>query len=535
VKGHGRLRGRHIGLLAAVTLVLFAGLARFSVAAPTELYPDLATLAPRDLRFATGPANHNLLRFSNTVYDRGPGRLELWGSIDPSTHRGPAMQRVYRSDGTYADYPTGAEFYYHASHNHYHLDHWGEYQLWKATDWDAWVAGGRTGPVTTLFPGTKTSSCARDWELVATPSGTPASRAYGPGGCMPDASGRLFEGLSVGWGDTYSSSFAEQWIDLGVPASPGQPFLPDGEYVLRSITDPGNFLYESAGRADPSNKSAQDNEGVVRFEVAAGAIQDSNPPSGTVAVRGLLSRTAYPTVTVQAIGRDDVSQVDQVRLSNDGATWSPARTYTGDPTAPMSISWDLRDYGGSAVEGPHTIYVEFHDASGKWSTSPATYTVDLDAQPPPGAATPGAGAGAGVPGSPGPGPPAPGPRAVAGAAIAIGTAALTAARDGSFAVGVRARCWTVGGCRITADATVPRTSAAGRPPGRVSVGTASLRLGAGRSTAVRIRLRPWSRRSLARLGRMRVEVVVTVTAVGRRPASLHRTVIVRAPRPRGAL
>nr|MDQ6915971.1 hypothetical protein [Actinomycetota bacterium] len=386
---------RSLGLAALAALAVLGALAP-PAAAATERYPDLATLPPRDLRFAgmvdvnqdgNGTANHNVLRFSNTVYNRGPGPLELWGTIDSSTKRGDATQRVYNSDGTTTDYPTGSQFYYHPSHNHYHFDNWGEYQLWKASDWDAWVAGGRVGPPKTLFPGTKTSSCAVDEELVQSSPGTPAPGVYGIGGCMPDpVTGVLFEGISVGWGDTYDYYRGDQWIDLGVAVN-GQPFLPDGDYVLRSITDPKNLIYESPGRSDVGRESQQDNEGVTRFRVTGGQLVDLNPPSGTVTVDWVDRQTGSPKVTVQAFGRDDMNPIDKVRLSNDGTTWTGDMTYAGhpstapsDPSYPMSIPWDLRDYGGSGAAGTHTVYVKFHDQGGQWS-DPVSNTIDLAPRP----------------------------------------------------------------------------------------------------------------------------------------------------------
>ena len=52
---------------------------------------------------------------------------------------------------------------------------------------------------------------------------------------------------------------------------------------------------------------------------------------------------------VKVIGRDDVSGVDQVRLSNDGEHWSEPKPYTSTGSTPTSYSWDLTDsdYGGS--------------------------------------------------------------------------------------------------------------------------------------------------------------------------------------------
>jgi hypothetical protein len=61
------------GALAVAVLVLASSPA--SAGAATLLYPNLKTLAPRDLRFdradvdaAGGGVMHNVLRFSNTVW-----------------------------------------------------------------------------------------------------------------------------------------------------------------------------------------------------------------------------------------------------------------------------------------------------------------------------------------------------------------------------------------------------------------------------------------------------------------------------------
>jgi hypothetical protein len=43
--------------------------------------------------------------------------------------------------------------------------------------------------------------------------------------------------------------------------------LPNGTYVLRSIADPRNKLYESANRSDPARESPQTNEATTVFTV----------------------------------------------------------------------------------------------------------------------------------------------------------------------------------------------------------------------------------------------------------------------------
>ena len=192
---------------------------------------------------------------------------------------------------------------------------------------------------------------------------------YPSGQCLPDANGLMTQGISPGWGDTYDYFRAEQWIDLG-PAAPGNA-LPDGVYVLRSVTDPKNKVFESAGKLDELRDGIAANEAILRFGVADGQILDGAAPSGTVAINDVDTTASSRRVDVKVIGRDDVSGVDQVRLSNDGQHWSPPRQYRGSGSTPDSIAWDLNDarYGGNPGNGEKTVYVQFHDRSGKWSDS----------------------------------------------------------------------------------------------------------------------------------------------------------------------
>jgi hypothetical protein len=73
--------------------------------------------------------------------------------------------------------------------------------------------------------------------------------------------------MSVGWGDTYGWTLPEQWIDLG------SAFLADGTYVLRSVADPRNKLYESAQKSDAARESALANEAITVFTVRRNKIR----------------------------------------------------------------------------------------------------------------------------------------------------------------------------------------------------------------------------------------------------------------------
>jgi hypothetical protein len=350
-----------VGVVAAIVIsASFLALAPPAGAATTALYPNIQTLPPRALRLDRTDVSvngsgvmHNVLRFSNTAWNAGEGNFVLRAKIDPSTNSGPAYQRVYDSAGAFVDYPVGT-IYYHAVHNHYHFEGWGRYELWTKAAYDAWVASGRTQG-TPQWTSPKTTSCVLDEEPIAAIAGTPAIAKYDWTGCNLASDNTLTMGLSPGWGDTYDHYRYEQWIDLD------QAALANGQYVLRSAADNANVLYESSQRSDPSRE--HDNDATTTFTVSAGAIQDSLAPSGTVWINGVDTQTSNTTVNLKLVGRDDVSGVDAVRISNDGTTWTQ-RSYTGVDSTPMETSWTL-----PPGTGARTVYVQFHDASGKWSGS----------------------------------------------------------------------------------------------------------------------------------------------------------------------
>jgi hypothetical protein len=378
--GAGSIGGTILRSVALTLAFVLAGPAAASAA--TAQYPNFKTLTPRDLRFDTTDVSqdgsgviHNVLRFSNTVWNDGPGKLVLRGTIDPVTRSGPAYQRVYDDAGGYADYQIASNFTWHAVHSHYHFADWGNYQLWAKADYDQWLASGRSQGQAKKV-GTKTTSCVLDEEFIATLSQTPWPAVYPSSGCYPNSQNVIHEGLSVGWGDTYDYYRFEQWIDLGAGGR-----LADGQYVMRSVTDPLNKIHESPNKADSSREGQPDNEATTTFSIAGGAIVDSNLPSGTVSINHVASTTTQTAVVVQAIGRDDVSGVDQVRLSNNGTNWA-TYSYTGANSTPMKINWDLANanYGGSTANGVRTVYAQFRDRAGKWSAD-IKDTITLDTGP----------------------------------------------------------------------------------------------------------------------------------------------------------
>jgi hypothetical protein len=374
-------------------LTIVAALAAFlgtaSTAQATVLYPDLKTLAPRDLRFDRTDVTaeslgvlHNVLRFSNTVYNAGEGPVEIRATINQSLNppAGQAYQRLYESTGAYKDVELpGSTLYYHAVHKHYHFDHWGSYQLWTKAGWEAWLASGRTKGEPFLI-GQKTTACVEDEEFVASVPAAVWPAGYPPANCLPSSEGVIAEGLSPGWGDTYDYYRFEQWIDLGANGS-----LPEGTYVLRSVVDPNNIIYESLSKGTATRESQEANEATTTFKVVSGAIKASEPATGTVTIDHVDKSTTSAQVSLEVLGRDTTGEVDQFRVSNNGNVWETFENTSYDSIT-ETLPWDLTNptYGGSSTSGTHTVYVEFHDASG-WGP-PVTDTIDYEPPPPPSSA-----------------------------------------------------------------------------------------------------------------------------------------------------
>jgi phosphodiesterase/alkaline phosphatase D-like protein len=376
------LTGNLRGFATAAFVAAFFAAAPVATAA-TELYPDLKVLPPRDIRLdrtdVTGSDSgktgvRNVLRFTNTVWNAGEGDLLVRGDINGQT-TGPATQVVRDTAGDTLEFPAGS-FSWHAAHEHMHYTGWGIYQLWTAADYAAWLNDGRP-PRVVGQNGAKTTSCILDEEFQTTLPGTRFPATYGFGGCGQDANGKLLEGLSVGWGDTYDYWRHDQWIDMD------QATLADGDYVLRTVVDPGNQIRESAGGTDPAREDTVNNDAIRRFRIQGGQILDSDAPDGSVTLNDVAPSTQSPNVSLKVIGRDDVSGITQFRVSNDGATWSQPVAYTSEGSTPTQVAWNLSDpaFGGNAQAGRRTVYVQFRDGSGKWGAS-QTDTIDLQAATP---------------------------------------------------------------------------------------------------------------------------------------------------------
>jgi hypothetical protein len=261
-------------LFTSMTFALLVGSAMVALlvapraqAEPRILYPNLKTVKPFDLEFGTETIDgqtHQLLRFSNTVYNAGAGPMELRGetiTTPDGQEKTRVYQRLYDTRGKRHTAGAVGTFVYHPQHDHFHFGDFAEYQLWTRSEYNAWLRSDRTegSPKRANRLSSKVTFCIQDYEKVDLKLSSPQYPVYDL--CDPH-----LQGISVGWGDTYGYYLYDQWVDLGTAP------LADGRYVLRSVADPENRLYESRGKTDGARESRKANAAVTYFTVEGGTI-----------------------------------------------------------------------------------------------------------------------------------------------------------------------------------------------------------------------------------------------------------------------
>ena len=98
---------------------------------------------------------------------------------------------------------------------------------------------------------------------------------------------------------------------------------------------------------------------------------DKTAPSGTLVINSGAAATNSRNVTLALSATDALSGVTQMRFSNTGTSFSAAEAYA--PTK----AWTL-----TTGAGTKTVYVQFKDAVGNWSTVAITDTIVLDTTAP---------------------------------------------------------------------------------------------------------------------------------------------------------
>ncbi len=373
---------------AALLLLALGACVRLPAAAGATLLPNLVADPPDTQSIATDTSTGTprlLLRFNGYIHNKGPGAVDFRGSREaPKVSQSvteevekarekeeplpqkveeelaiPPMktfQRLFTTNAeeknierAHVDEPSSGELVYSSAdgHHHWHLQKIARYSLWNAS---------KTAEVA---PAQKVGFCLDDSQHVETSIG-PSSAVYSDNVApfrefcqryRPNATS-LFEGISVGWRDVYSSSLAFQWVDL-------TNVLP-GEYWLREDVNPLAFVKETGGENVPvySNTATV----VPGFDALA---QTTETPAGVAKTVTLTSRafndSGKPTYKiVSGPGHGALGAIN----SEGAVVYTPTAGFTGQD----SFTYSAADPSSKFPENPAVATVSIEVTS---STQPA--------------------------------------------------------------------------------------------------------------------------------------------------------------------
>lgn len=183
---------------------------------------------------ATGAAR--CLRFDTVVANFGSGPLEIHTNTAEAAGGRSVTQRLYYSDGSWADRAAGS-YELDPAHAHFHYSDFAVAALWRSD-----AAGHRLGR-TPLRLGHKAGFCLED---VQHRGGDVAAAFRWPYACYPtrtpDGAVAQVQGISVGWADVYDISIPHQYVEISG--------VPDGYYLLATSVDPYHRLRQTTTRDD---------------------------------------------------------------------------------------------------------------------------------------------------------------------------------------------------------------------------------------------------------------------------------------------
>jgi hypothetical protein len=204
---------------------------------PGTIFDD--TAQPGQSCFDSERAEHGArqcLRFDQVLRNRGNGPVEIRFDRQTGVFQDEhAVQRIYRSDGTSYDVPTG-QVEFHPVHNHYHFKGFAQSDLWLLDD-DGNLVGTEPAAI-----GEKVSFCIADTDLVGWGEKGDAAMGYPAPDCLDPkqvvgTTEYFWYGMSRGWADRYNWFLPDQMIDTYG--------LADGTYALFTTVDPESKLREA--------------------------------------------------------------------------------------------------------------------------------------------------------------------------------------------------------------------------------------------------------------------------------------------------
>ncbi len=152
----------------------------------------------------------------------GTGELRLAGEND--TKRGVTVtkQIIKKTDGGNQVREVG-EFVFHPAHDHWHVEKYTQFQLWRIDD--------QRQPTELAATTDKISFCI--WDETAFEPNIPNAAKTA---VFPRCRNNI-QGASVGWGDSYSADTQGQELDI--------TNVPDGQYLVKSIINVDRNIKES--------------------------------------------------------------------------------------------------------------------------------------------------------------------------------------------------------------------------------------------------------------------------------------------------
>ena len=225
-----------VGCAAIAVIFVGGSSAAKPPSGPTPLYPDVVEEVPNHLAIQNDH-QREYLRFTTTHLNFGPGDLQIrgGGQIAPCTIDGisydqctVATQEILDASGNVVlTHPAGVAFF-HPEHNHWHQSGVAEFA----------IKSGNPTTGTPVATGVKITFCFVD--VVFT--GVTGSEKKATPRKYFDCNG-AFQGLAVGWGDSYHQSTPLQELEV--------TGLPVGDYYLTHEADPDNHWLEGPSTTSP--------------------------------------------------------------------------------------------------------------------------------------------------------------------------------------------------------------------------------------------------------------------------------------------
>lgn len=177
--------------------------------------------------------------------------------------------------------------------------------------------------------------------------------------------------------DSGSGCALMQFSNDNVSWSPSVAYVAAASWNLTDIAYGGN----PANGTKTVYARYRDMAGNLSPTVSGNITLDTDQPAGSIlSFQGVTTYTTSANVTLNLSCSDATTTCTQMRFSNNGLSWSVAASYA------TSAAWNLNNatYGGTAADGSKTVYSQFKDAAGNWSTAVIGKSIILDTVSPSG-------------------------------------------------------------------------------------------------------------------------------------------------------